>query len=275
MTPPNLPQQASDWPLTAPVLELPLAAIRPYIARPRQRPNPAYERLKVSIRTHGLLQPLVVTHLPNQPHFTLYAGGNTRLAILQALWDETGDARFARVDCHYRAYTDAFTLRMAHLVSHEIQGRTLFIDRAMSLDALWQTLRPAERAAAAAATTDADCIALLARHGFDLSLATFKAMRYAVYRLAPLLPQALAAGLTERDVTAICRLERSMETIWHEQVPNDRAAFTSVFATLCRRHDHVDWDLADLRQALEAEIVDRAGVSLQVVRLAWQCLVDS
>jgi ParB family protein of integrating conjugative element (PFGI_1 class) len=272
MTPPNLPQQASDWPLTAPVLELPLAAIRPYVERPRQQPNSTYERLKASIRAHGLLQPLVVTHLPNQPHFTLYAGGNTRLAILQALWDETGDPRFARVDCHYRAYTDAFTLRMAHLVSHEIQGPTLFIDRAMTLDALWQSLRPAERAAA---TTDADGIAVLARHGFELSLATLIAMRYAVYRLAPLLPQALAAGLTEPDVIAIRRLERTMEKIWHEQVTHDKAAFASVFATLCRRHDHADWDLADLRQALEAEIVDRAGVSLQVVRLACQCLAET
>ena len=271
MTTSETRQHPSGWPVTAPVLELPLAAIRPYIERPRQRPNPAYERLKASIRTHGLLQPLVVTHLPNQPHFTLYAGGNTRLAILQALWDETGDARFARVDCHYRAYTDAFTLRMAHLVSHEVQGSLLFIDRAMSLDALWQTLRPAERAPA---TTDADCIAVLARHGFDLSLATFKAMRYAVYRLAPLLPQALAAGLEEREVIAIRWLERSMEKVWHEQVPHDKAAFASVFVTLCRRHDHADWDLADLRQALEAEIVDRAGVSLQVVRLAHQCRAD-
>ena len=66
-------------------LWLEVARIRPYDRNPRRTDNPAYARIKASIRAGGMAQPLVVTRRPGENDYTVAAGGNTRLRILQEL----------------------------------------------------------------------------------------------------------------------------------------------------------------------------------------------
>jgi ParB-like chromosome segregation protein Spo0J len=56
-----------------------------YERHPRRQLNPEYQRIKASIRTAGLDQPLVVTPKPDSADYVLQAGGNTRLQILSRL----------------------------------------------------------------------------------------------------------------------------------------------------------------------------------------------
>ena len=66
-----------------------LEQLRPYEHNPRFLRNPLYDELKASIRERGLDQPPPITRRPGDASFIIRNGGNTRLAILGELWQET------------------------------------------------------------------------------------------------------------------------------------------------------------------------------------------
>ena len=47
--------------------------------------------------------------------------------------------------------------------------------------------------------------------------------------------------------------------------------FDAAFEALCRRHDGVDWHFESLQQAIENEIAEAAEVSIQVIRMEFDC----
>ena len=87
-------------------LSVPIDQIRPYDADPRHGGNPEYARIKASVQANGLDQPLIITQRPGEAGYLVHSGGNTRLRILRELYQETGDTRFAQVDCVLRPWTE-------------------------------------------------------------------------------------------------------------------------------------------------------------------------
>ena len=85
-------------------LTIAIANIQPYERNPRQGRNPEYDRIKDSIRSQGLDQPLVITRRPGSTDYIVFAGGNTRLLVLKELYEETGEDRFAQVPCVFRLW---------------------------------------------------------------------------------------------------------------------------------------------------------------------------
>jgi len=55
-----------------------LEQLRPYELNPRVIRNPLYDELKASIRGRGLDQPPAITRRPDEQHFIIRNGGNTR-----------------------------------------------------------------------------------------------------------------------------------------------------------------------------------------------------
>lgn len=106
----NFPQgpemeQASDPVADTPML-VTLEQLRPYEHNPRFIRNPLYDDLKASIRERGLDQPPPITRRPGEQHFIIRNGGNSRLAILGELWQETREERFfASTACSGRGPT--------------------------------------------------------------------------------------------------------------------------------------------------------------------------
>ena len=76
--------------------------IQPFSLNPRVTRNPGYDVLKASILARGLDNPPVLTRRPGDEKYMLASGGNTRLAILNELWQETQDERYHRVCWPYR-----------------------------------------------------------------------------------------------------------------------------------------------------------------------------
>ena len=124
---------ASANPVAGQLLELEVSTIRPYDHNPRHGENPEYQRIKASVRAEGLDQPLVVTRRPGESAYMLQAGGNTRLRILQELYAETGDQRFARVSCLYRPWTREMDVLLAHLRENDLRSDLTFLDRALAV----------------------------------------------------------------------------------------------------------------------------------------------
>ncbi|MEA3278580.1 MAG: ParB N-terminal domain-containing protein [Pseudomonadota bacterium] len=103
-------------------LWLPVTEIRPYDRNPRRAGNPEYDRIKASIRAEGMDQPLVVTKRPGDARFMVQAGGNTRLCIVQALFAETGEPRFAHVHCLLKPWRRESDVLLAHLKENDLHG---------------------------------------------------------------------------------------------------------------------------------------------------------
>ena len=62
-------------------------------------------------------------------------------------------------------------------------------------------------------------------------------------------------------------LDRVVRALWLDRAVDSDAEYDGVFEALCRRYDTPAWDIADLRRALEAEIAERADLSLHAVSL--------
>lgn len=237
--------------------------IQLYEHNPRQAPHAEYGRIKASIRADGLEQPLVVTRRPGEADYRLHAGGNTRLKILKELYAETGETRFARVACWYRAWTDEADVVLAHLKENDLRGDLTFIDKALAVC-------NAERWLAAGSSrklTQARLAEALAGRGYALSQGLISQMKYAVGRLRAAMPEALEAGLGRRQVMRIRSLDRVAKSLWLERTVDAEAEYDEVFGALCRRYDTPEWAIENLRRALEAEIAERAEVSIQAVSL--------
>ncbi|HEY5647186.1 MAG TPA: ParB family protein, partial [Pseudomonadales bacterium] len=242
---------------------LDVSRIHPYEHNPRRAPNAEYDRIKASIRADGLGQPLVVTQRPGDPDYIVHAGGNTRLRVLRELFEETSDRRFAEVPCVIRQWTREADVLLAHLKENDLRGELTFLDKALAVaDARRFLAEGAEEP-----LTQARLAEVLQRHGYGLSQGLISQMAYAVERLVPLLPQALQGGIGRPQVAKIRALDRAARAIWLERSVDTEVEYDQAFEALCRRYDTADWDLASLRRALEAEIAERADISIHAVSL--------
>src|SRR5690606_31214446 len=65
-----------------------------YDKNPRQTRNPKYEEIKESIRHRGLDHAPNITRRSAGEPYMIKDGGNTRLELLNELYQETGDEKF-------------------------------------------------------------------------------------------------------------------------------------------------------------------------------------
>ena len=250
---------------------VPLKRIHPYDRNPRQGNNPEYDRIKASIRTMGLDQPLTITRRPGASDYIVHSGGNTRLDVLNSLYAETGDDRYATVACLFKPWRCESEVVLAHLRENDLRGGLTFIDKAraiLDIKALLEaecqieeiSLRRLESA--------------LQQGGYALSIGLISRMGYAVHTLLPLIPKALHAGLGRPQVQKIRALERAARQLWEAHDPDANTPFDSIFATLCQRYDDPDWDTGLLRNALESEIAEQAEISVHVVRVELDARIE-
>ena len=247
------------------LVTLDVAAIRPYEHNPRRATNEQYNRIKASIRVDGLGQPLVVTRRPGETDYVMHAGGNTRLRILSELFAQTGERRFGTVACVVRPWTREADVLLAHLKENDLRGELTFLDKALSVADAKRFLQEET----ADELTQAALSYVLTQRGYGFSQSLFSKMSYAVERLLPWLPKALESGIGRPQIARIRALDRIARALWLECVVDAESEYDPVFEALCRRYDTPDWDLANLRRAIEAEIAERADLSIQAVSLVF------
>ena len=245
-------------------MRLKVARIKAYDRNPRRSENPEYDRIKASIRAEGMDQPLVVTCRPGESDYVVGAGGNTRLHILQALYQETGDARFQWVDCLFKPWHQESDVLLAHLRENDLRGGLSFIDKAQAVFEAKELLE-AERGIDSLSQRRLETI--LRDRGYSLSHGLISQMGYAVHTLLPVIPQALKSGLGRPQVERIRALDRASRALWKKRKLGDDGSFDAVFAALCERYDGPEWDLELLRNAIEIEIAEELEVSIQAIRV--------
>lgn len=245
-------------------MRLEITLIKPYDRNPRHSENPEYDRIMASIRADGMDQPLVVTCRPGENDYVVGAGGNTRLHILQALYQETGDERFHWVDCLFKPWSHESDVLLAHLRENDLRSGLSFIDKAQAVFEARQLL---EQEMGIDKLSQRRLETLLRERGYSLSHGLISQMGYAVHTLLPAIPQALQSGLGRPQVERVRALDRAARGIWKKRKLGDDDTFDAVFAALCKRYDGPEWDIELLRCAIETEIAEELEVSIHAIRV--------
>ncbi len=249
-------------------LRLEITRIRFYERNPRRSKNPEYDRIKASILKSGMDQALLITQRPGDTDYIVQAGGNTRLQILKELFETTGEQRFLMVDCWFVEWDRESTVLLAHLRENELRGNLTFIDKAQAVFELKELI--AEELGSSPISVR-QLENFLKDHGYSVSRGMISLMGYAVSDLLPLLPAALESGLGKPLVQRIRDLQRVGRKIWGLRGAGAETEFDAAFEALCRRHDDVNWHFEPLCQAIENEIAEAADVSIQVIRMEFDC----
>jgi ParB family protein of integrating conjugative element (PFGI_1 class) len=178
-------------------IELELDQIQPYADNPRRQPNPRHTEIRESIRVSGIRNPLTVTRRPGEALFTVEAGGNTRLAALRELWEETGHESFRRLKVIFRPWRSELHVLSGHLIENEQRGEICFWDRARGLNRLRHQLQAERGVVLSLRQLQQEFVEL----GLTVNITTLAHAIFAIERLASLAE--VWPGMTGLDIKLI------------------------------------------------------------------------
>ncbi|MEE5062680.1 ParB family protein [Pseudomonas alliivorans] len=240
----RLPDPLTDTPML-----VTLEQLRPYEHNPRFIRNPLYDDIKASIRERGLDQPPPITRRPGEAYFIIRNGGNTRLAILGELWQETRDERFFRIHCLFRPWTDEISALLGHLAESDLHGQLTFIERAQAVAKLKAMLE-----SDGATLSQRELARRLAVGGYPISQSLISRMLDTLEHLLPAIPQTLYAGLGKPKIERLIGLRSQAERTWN-RYPTDAVAFPEFWLDTLGQFD-ADPESFDLEQ-IQDELLER------------------
>ncbi|MDR0780294.1 MAG: ParB family protein [Pseudomonadales bacterium] len=205
-----------------------LDQLRPYDHNPRVGRNPAHDDIKASIRERGMDAPPAITRRPGEAHYIIRNGGNTRLAILRELWDETQDERFFRITCMFRPWPQRgeIVLLTGHLAENELRGGLTFIERALGVEKVRQFHERQD----GKPLTQSELARRLSADGFPVSQSSISRMQDAVRYLLPAIPAVLYGGLSRQQSERLIALRKAGEHTFEKRAESKAQAVD--FATL-------------------------------------------
>lgn len=260
-------EQVSD-PLTDTPMQVTLEQLRPYEHNPRFIRNPLYNDIKTSIRERGLDQPPPITRRPGEQHFIIRNGGNTRLAILGELWQETRDEKFFRIHCLFRPWTNEVAALLGHLAESDLHGQLTFIERALAIAKLKAMFEPN-----GAALSQRELSKRLTAGGYPISQSHISRMLDTLEHLLPAIPHTLYAGLGKSQIERLISLRGQAERTWN-RYPCATLTFTELWLDTLASFD-AEPDTFDT-ELIQDELLERMGRALgQSYRMLALELMDT
>lgn len=262
----HFPQRSRDQPAN-PVGEtaivVTLEQLRPYELNPRVVRNPLYDELKASIRERGLDHPPSITRRPNEQHFIIRNGGNTRLRILGELWQETREERFFRLNCLFRPWQSEQHALLGHLAESDLHGPLTFIERALAVAKLLDMLQESGEA-----LSQRELATRLSKGGYPISQSHISRMFDALEFLLPSIPQVLYAGLGKPNIERVIILRRRAESTWNQYL-GDPQQFALLWMEVLSAFDDEkpELDASDLQDELIAKMAVYLNQSPRVLAL--------
>lgn len=231
----NPPVMTASDPRVDTPIQVTLDQVRPYQLNPRRSLNPQYNAIKASIRQRGLDQPPSITRRPGEEYFIIRNGGNTRLAILNELWRETGDERFHTLLCLFRPWSarGEILALTGHLAENELRGHLSYIERSQAVEQARQLYEQES----GQPLNQSELAARLTEDGYPVDQPSISRMGDTVAHLLPAIPDALHAGLGRPQVGKLLRLRKAAQQTWKRHAPDNDAGFDPLFQHSLARCD--------------------------------------
>lgn len=216
-------------------IELSVEDIHPYEHNPRQVTNAKFSEIKESIRSCGIRNPVTVTRRPNEQHFIIEAGGNTRLRAIQELWAETRESRFQMITVLFRPWHSESHVLTAHLIENEQRGEMTFWDKANGAVTLKTQLEAEQERTLSLKQLEAELKGI----GMSVNTATLSHYFFATERLR-ILGEAVT-GLSGLDVKTMQPRLNALKRYAQRREPIEEGAlydvvFKPVFQTLAEQY---------------------------------------
>ncbi|MDX1725917.1 MAG: transcriptional regulator [Pseudomonas sp.] len=220
-------QRFSD-PIADTPMVLTLDDILPYDSNPRTTRNPKYAEIKESIRQRGLDASPPVTRRPGEDKYRIRNGGNTRLAILNELYRETGDEKYFRFNCLFRPWDQArgeIIALTGHLAENDLQGQLMFIERAVGIDKA-KALYEEE---AGKPISQSELARRLSADGYPVSQPHISKMQDTIRHLLPAIPGVLYSGLGVDRISKLLSLRKTALQCWERHNKDESIEFEMLF----------------------------------------------
>ncbi|VXC25160.1 Transcriptional regulator [Pseudomonas sp. 8Z] len=260
-------ERFSDPIVDTPVV-LTLDDVLPYDSNPRTTRNPKYAEIKESIRQRGLDAPPPVTRRPGEDKYRIRNGGNTRLAILNELYRETGDERYFRFNCLFRPWDQArgeIIALTGHLAENDLQGQLMFIERAVGIDKA-KALYEQE---AGVAISQRELARRLSADGYPVSHSHISRMQDAIRYLLPAIPSVLYSGLGKHQVEKILSLRKTSLQCWELHNKDNSIDFEMLFQDVLAQFegDAEEFLFQRFQDELIAQMKDPLGMGYEAILL--------
>lgn len=254
--------QPSNTPISATPMWVDVDKLVAYDRNPRHAPNDQYEPLKAYIRQNGINQVLTITQRPDTDQPDVYmigVGGNTRLAIMKDLWQETGDERFKQIHCEYQPWQSEARTLVAHIQDNDLRGDLIFLDRALAVE----ELRRLFTEQTGESLSQRQLRDLLADQGYQVGQTMIRWYQYTVDTLYPVIPHILQAGMGRPAIIKIYELQQAFFKVWESMALGDAGEAQHLFEERIGRYDDDVLDLKALRRDLEEELSVSADCDMQ------------
>ena len=237
------------------IRKIPIQSIDEYAFNPRQADNDHFEAIKESIKEIGLQQRFSVVKNPKTERYTLIKGGNTRLLAFKSLYRETGDTKFASIDCIVEAWGGELNKTqavIAHLVENEARGDLILVDKAKALIELEQeyknngieSLRTPQTKLENAniSTTTQEFVTYLKDNGYSVSEGQLGLFRFTATKLTGNLDHFLNQGMGSPQIIKIRAVYNNIKRILKEN-DNDntdgyfQAAIDETFSKTLKKYN--------------------------------------
>ncbi|EKS3674943.1 ParB family protein [Salmonella enterica] len=231
--------QSAPSPAIMPTSEMPLILtldeVAPNPDNPRTTRNPKYDEIKDSIRSRGLDTVPKVTKNPDIPGspYIFSDGGNTRYSVLRELYAETGDEHFYRFHVLFKPWPGRLKCLVGHLAENDVRGDLTFIDKALGI----RKARAIYEETLGRSVTLRELSELLRLEGYPIDNSLISRMEHTVKYLYPYMPELLASGLGNHQITQILALRTGVEKVWKQYNRETLDNLTSVFGEVCRQFD--------------------------------------
>ena len=230
-----------DDPISKANIRVTLDQLRPYDRNPRQSRNPKFDSILASIEARGLDHtPNISRRNPDDKYYLIIDGGNTRLEILNILYNKYNDlAKAAKTDeerlslaekaqsffiinCVFKPWKSESSTLAGHMSENEERGDTLFIEKALAVREFRQIYEEEDRVEAekrgdkfrGKPITIRALAERISAQGWTVSHTHISRFEYAANHLLPVVPTALWAGSGQPLIINLRRLEKAYAAFW-------------------------------------------------------------
>lgn len=243
--------------LSDPVVDTPMVVtldqVKPYDFNPRVVRNPRYDDIKASILERGLDEPPPITRRPDESHYIIRNGGNTRLEILNELWIETKEERFFKFLCIFRPWQSELVALTGHLAENELRGELTFIEKALGIKKASELMDT---------NSQKQLSQMLTKHGYPISQQSISRMMDVVAFLLPIIPNLLYSGLSHRAIIHLLKLRKSALNYWvtHATGKTEQDNFIALYSEVLAQFDTTPDEFNPVR--ITDELVGRMAEAL-------------
>ncbi len=193
-----------------------LDELRAFDLNPRTTKNPRFDEIKESIRARGLDSPPQITRRPGADHYIIRNGGNTRLQVLNELWQETQDERFYRIQCLFKPWENEISTLVGHLAENELRGSLLFIEKSLGVS----NAKKMYEEETGKKISQNELSKRLTESGLPISRSLITRMLDCVDSIYPAIPQLLYSGLGKHQIESLLALRSGLANVYKRYGPS-------------------------------------------------------